>query len=85
MKKEKANENETFLTVKEICSLTNLNSSTLYTILHYDKLEHETIGGRIVIREKTFDDWLKRNSIPQKNDETKTKEKVQRKKKEVKQ
>ena len=52
---------DTLLTVKQISEKTKLSPSTIYTILHFSKLQHETIGNRIVVKESVFNDWQKEN------------------------
>ena len=59
--KSKTKDDSSFLTVKEVSKQINLNPSTIYTILHFDRLEYETIGGRIVIRQEKLDEWQKSN------------------------
>ena len=54
------NEKESFITVKEAGQRLGMPQTKVYTILHFDRLEHETIGGRIVIREKTLNEYLQR-------------------------
>jgi excisionase family DNA binding protein len=54
-------ENDNYLTIKEVAEKTNLSTVKLYTILHYDRLGYETIGKRIVIPKKTFEEWQKTN------------------------
>ena len=60
------------LTVKQISEKTKLSPSTIYTILHFDKLQHETIGNRIVVKESVFNDWEKENiKVKEKEEEKK--------------
>jgi len=71
------NEKESFMTVKEAGQRLGMPQTKVYTILHSDRLEHETIGGRIVIREKTLNEYLQRLNA-------KAKEKVKKVEKEGK-
>jgi len=73
------NEKESFLTVKEASQRLGMPQTKVYTILYYDRLEHETIGGRIVIREDTFNEYQQRL-----NTKTKEKEGSKGKKREAK-
>jgi len=54
-------ENETLLTVKELSKRANISASTIYSILHYDRLPFETIGERIVVKESVYNEWAKAN------------------------
>ena len=54
-------ENQKLLTVKDISKRLKINQSTIYTILHYDRLNYETVGNLIVVREDTFNDWMAKN------------------------
>ena len=71
------NEKESFITVKEAGQRLGMPQTKVYTILHLDRLEYETIGGRIVIREKTLNEYLQRLNA-------KAKEKVKKVEKEGK-
>ena len=61
-------ENDNYLTIKEVAERTNLSTVKLYTILHYDRLGYETIGKRIVIPKKVFEEWQKANIKPENKD-----------------
>jgi excisionase family DNA binding protein len=52
---------ENILTIKEVSDLTKIAPSTLYTILHYEKLPHKLIGSRVVIEKDALDKWIKEN------------------------
>jgi len=66
-------ENDNYLTIKEVAQRTNLSTVELYTILHYDRLGYETIGKRIVIPKKVFDEWQKTNIKPEDKEDKKKK------------
>ena len=66
-------ENDNYLTIKEVAEKTNLSTVKLYTILHYDRLGYETIGKRIVIPKKVFEEWQKANVKPQEEGDKKKK------------
>jgi excisionase family DNA binding protein len=53
--------NETFLTVKDASKMLNLSQSVIYTVLQYEKLDSERIGGRIVINKDELKKWSERN------------------------
>jgi excisionase family DNA binding protein len=66
MKKEQeANVKDTFLTVKDVCKKLNVSQSVIYTVVNFDRLETERLGGRIVIREEVFKKWAEKNAKPQ--------------------
>ena len=65
--------NDNYLTIKEVAEKTNLSPVKLYTILHYDRLGYETIGKRIVIPKKVFEEWQKANIKPEDKEEKKKK------------
>ena len=67
--------NEEYLTIKEIAEKTNLNPGKLYALTHYDRLECETFGSRILVRKNVFEEWQKANITPQEKEEDKKKEK----------
>ena len=67
-------ENETLLIVKDLSKRANISPSTLYSILHYDRLPFETIGDRIVVKESVYNEWAKTN-IKESNKKTKRKDK----------
>jgi len=54
-------ENETLLTVKEMSKKANISPSTIYSVLHYDRLPFITFADRIVVKESVFNDWVKAN------------------------
>jgi predicted transcriptional regulator len=54
-------EKEKLLTVKEMSKRANISPSTIYSVLHYDKLPSTTIADRIVVKESVFNDWVKTN------------------------
>ena len=64
MKKENAKSEDKLLSVKELSARSNLSPSILYSVLHYEKLNYETIGGRILVKESVYSDWEKRNVKP---------------------
>ena len=68
------NEKESFLTVKEASQRLGMPQTKVYTILHYDRLKHETIGGRIVIREDTLNEYQQRLNTKPKDDKVNKKE-----------
>ena len=76
------NEKESFFTVKEASQRLGMPQTKIYTILHYDRLEHEKIGGRIVIREKTLNDYQQHlnNKSPVKEKSKKENKKVKEEK-----
>ena len=55
--------NESFLTVKDVSEKLNLSPSIVYTILNYDRLDCEKIGGRIIVKSEVFNEWVKRNKM----------------------
>ena len=78
------NEKESFITVKEAGQRLGMPQTKVYTILHFDRLEHETIGGRIVIREKTLNEYLQRLNAKAKEKEAGKAENKEVKKEKVK-
>jgi excisionase family DNA binding protein len=59
------------LTIKEVSKITKIGASTLYTILHFDRLPHRLIGNsRIVVQKEDLEKWMKANT---KQDEQKSK------------
>ena len=75
-------ENENYLTIKEIAEMTKLSQSKLYTVIHYDRLKSELIGGRVVIKRENFEDWQRQNLKPKEKEAGKKevkKEKVEKK------
>jgi len=53
--------NDKYLSVKEVNKITKINSSTLYTLLNYDRIDSEIIAGRRVIRESKLKQWMQNN------------------------
>jgi excisionase family DNA binding protein len=51
------------LTIKEVSRITKIGPSTLYTILHFDRLPYKLIGdSRIVIQKEDLEKWMKVNT-----------------------
>ena len=67
-------ENKHYFTIQEISKKTKINQGKLYAITHYDRLECEAIGGRIVVDKKVYEEWAKTNLKPKEGAETFTKE-----------
>ena len=67
MKEEK----EKLLTVKEMSKKANISPSTIYSVLHYDRLPSTTIADRIVVKESVFNEWAKANLKQPKEPENK--------------
>ena len=78
------NEKESFLTVKEASQRLGMPQTKVYTILHFDRLEHETIGGRIVIRENTLNEYQQRLNTKPREKEVGNVEEIVVKKEKVK-
>jgi len=55
------NQKQKLLTVKEASQKAGINQSILYTVMHHERLQFETIGGRKLINEDIFDNWVKKN------------------------
>jgi excisionase family DNA binding protein len=56
--------NDTFLSVKDASKMHKLSQSVIYTVLQYEKLDSERIGGRIVINKEELKKWSERNVKP---------------------
>jgi len=65
--------NDNYLTIKEVAEKTGLTQSNLYTLLHYDRINYEAIGGRVVIPKKVFEEWEKTNITPKNKVDSKKK------------
>jgi excisionase family DNA binding protein len=53
---------DNLLTIKEVSRITKIGPSTLYTILHFDRLPYKLIGdSRIVIKKDDLEKWMKAN------------------------
>jgi excisionase family DNA binding protein len=51
------------LTIKEASKITKIGPSTLYTVLHFDRLPYKLIGNsRIVILKEDLEKWMKANT-----------------------
>ena len=74
-------ENENYLTIKEIAGMTKLSQSKLYTIIHFDRLKSELIGGRVVIKRDNFEDWQRQNIKPKEKEASKVEKKEVKKEK----
>jgi len=57
MKEEK----DKLLTVKEMSKMAKISPSTIYSVLHYDRLPFVSIADRILVKESVFNDWVKAN------------------------
>jgi hypothetical protein len=55
------NQKQKLLTVKEASQKAGINQSILYTVMHHERLQFETIGGRKLINVDIFDNWVKKN------------------------
>jgi excisionase family DNA binding protein len=60
----KMKKNEDYLTAREISRKLGIAQSTIYAILHYDKLESEKIGELTIVRKNVLEEWEKKNISP---------------------
>ena len=55
------NKEDDYLSIKEVCAITGINSSILYGITSYETLPCEMIAGKKVIKKSVLENWSKSN------------------------